>query len=154
MFRTQYDRKDLVVLTNPGDPIHVTYAARFDDDGVIQLVESGRENIYDMIQSHADSVDLNLIIRRYEYGDNTALDALNARQGSYLDVSGMPRNYAELLNLIEDGKAFFASLPLEERAKFDHDFAKWLVSSNVPVADPVVPAPVSDSVKEVKVDES
>lgn len=154
MFRTQYDRKDLVVLTNPGDPIHVTYAARYDDDGVIQLVESGKENIYDMIQSHADSVDLNLIIRRYEHGDTTALDALNVCHGSFIDVSGMPRNYAELLNLIEDGKAFFASLPLEERAKYDHDFAKWLVAASVPVDDPVVPAPVSDSVKEVTVDES
>ena len=42
-FATQYDAR-VRVFSNPGDPIHITYAGHYDEKGRVVLEESGREN--------------------------------------------------------------------------------------------------------------
>lgn len=110
---------------NSGSREKVLYAPQIAKDGTYELVESGRDDLYAAIQSHAESVDIHVILDRYARGD---LGALSRVQGVYADVTGVPGTYAEMLNLVVAGEAQFNSLPLETRAKFDHSYAKWVAA--------------------------
>ncbi len=129
MFKTQYQPHDRLPC-NPGTSEHVLYSPQFDEHGHFELVESGVEDVYDMIQSHKDSTDIHQIIRRFENGD---VHALNKVQGVFADVTEMPKTYAEMLNHIIAGKNAFMDLPVETRAKFGHSFERWLASMDDPV---------------------
>lgn len=125
MFRTQYD-PHFRFLQPVGNRVHNLRQGRFDDTGFFVLDISGTEDIYDMIQSHASSVDIHVILDRFRRGDINVLG--DASRSVFCDISEMPRDYAQLLNLVIDGERAFMSLPVDERAKFDHSFAKWLMS--------------------------
>lgn len=125
MFRTQYD-PHFRFLQPTGNRVHNLRQGRFDDSGIFVLDIAGSEDIYDMIQSHAASVDIHVILDRFRRGDINVLG--DASRSVYCDISEMPRDYAQLLNFVIDGERAFMSLPVDERAKFDHSFAKWLMS--------------------------
>ena len=139
MFETRY-RDHRHVESNPGDPVKILYSPVFDRNGVMHLEESGRENLYDFIQSHRDSVDLHKILERFASGDVTALQQ---RAGAYGDFTEMPKTYAELLNTVINGERTFDSLPREVREKFGNSFHQWLAQAGTPdwlVAMGLVPA--------------
>lgn len=127
-FKTQYDARDRI-SSNSGDPIHVTYAGHYDEKGRVVLEESGRENIYDQIQSHAESCDIHVLMKRYMNGD---VSALSQAQGQYLDVTEFPKTYADMLNFVNDMERSFMSLPAEVRAKFGNSFSEYLAASGAP----------------------
>lgn len=128
-FRDLYGQRERVI-ENPGTPVRVLYASKVADDGNIELIPSGTENLYDFIQSHRDSVDIHVILQRFANGDTAALSRV---QGNYGDFTDMPKTYAELLNTMIAGENYFNSLPLETRARFDHSFEKFMVSmDNMP----------------------
>lgn len=127
-FPTQYRGKKRIHM-NPGNPVHMTYGGHYDEQGRVQLVEKGKENIYDFIQSHADSVDINVLLARYNNGD---VSALSKTQGFYIDATQFPTNYAEALNQIERMRDSFMKLPVEVRSKFNHSFSEFLAASGSP----------------------
>lgn len=127
-FTTQYDARERI-SSNPGDPIHVTYAGHYDEKGRVVLEESGRENIYDQIQSHAESCDIHVLMKRYMNGD---VSALSQAQGQYLDVTEFPKTYADMLNFVNEMERSFMSLPAEVRAKFGNSFSEYLAASGAP----------------------
>lgn len=129
MFKTQYQSHERK-RSNPGTSEHILYSPQFDDHGHFELVESGVEDVYDMIQSHKDSTDIHQILRRFNNGD---VNALNKVQGVFADVTEMPKTYAEMLNHIIAGKNAFMDLPVETRAKFGHSFERWLAAMDDPV---------------------
>lgn len=122
-FRTMYDGRQRVIQT-PGVREKVLYSSEVQVDGTIKLVESGKEDLYAYIQSHRDSVDINVLVARYQSGDVSALSRV---QGSFGDFTEFPKTYSELLNAMIAGEQFFQSLPVDVRARFDHDFNKFLV---------------------------
>ena len=124
MFRTQYDH--VRVLAEPGQREKVTYGGHYDDKGRVVLEEIGRVNLYDEIQSHADSVDIHVLMQRYKNGDP---EALSRAQGLYLDATVFPKTYAEALNHMADMERSFMSLPVEVREKFNNSFSEFLASS-------------------------
>lgn len=126
MFKTQYDARDRI-QSNPGNPIKQLYSGSYNERGQVELKEDGTENIYDFIQSFAESTDIHSIIRRFENGE---VDVLEKVQGFYGDVTEMPKTYAEALQRIADSEKVFMSLPVEVRAKFGHSFSEFLAASN------------------------
>lgn len=129
VFPTQFDARDRTI-SNVGDRIKQLYEARVDNNGAIDLVEAGRENLYDYIQSFKESCDINTIVKRFAAGDT---DVLARRQATYGDFTQLPGTYAELLNTVIQGENYFNSLPLETRAKFNHSFREWMASlDNMP----------------------
>lgn len=124
VFPTQFDARDRTI-SNVGDRIKQLYEARVDNNGTVDLVEAGRENLYDYIQSFKDSCDINTIVKRFAAGDT---DVLARRQATYGDFTQLPGTYAELLNTVIQGENYFNSLPLETRAKFNHSFREWMAS--------------------------
>lgn len=130
MFNTQFDPHSRV-HQELGSGERILYTARLDEDGNVQLTESGREDLYASIQSHKDSCDIHVLLQRYADGD---VDALTRVQGSFGDFTSMPSSYAELLNALIAGETYFNSLDVETRAKFDHSFEKFMISmDNMPV---------------------
>lgn len=138
-FKTQYDGR-VRIFSEPGTGIKITYEPYFDDNGVLQIKETGKVNQYLEIQSHADSVDINVILARYQAGET---DVLNKVQGFFADVTEMPETYAGMLNLINSGKNFFEELPTFIKERFNNSFAEFLTESGKPgfekkfVSDPI-----------------
>lgn len=113
------------VFANPGDRDKVVYSPVFDKEGNFDLQPSGKEDLYAFIQSHAESVDIHVILERFARGDVTALSKV---QGTYGDFTTIPTTYAGLLNAVIQGEQYFMDLPVETRAAFDHDFRKWMAA--------------------------
>lgn len=127
-FRTQYDGR-VSVKQEPGDSIHKVYSPRYTEDGVLDLVVTGQENLYDYIQSHKESTDIHVLLQRFANGEE---DVLQRMQGFYGDVTSMPKTYAEVLNAVIVGEETFARLPVEIKQRFDNSFAVWLSSMDSP----------------------
>lgn len=125
MFRTQYDRQR--VNSECGSPIKVHYEGRIDKNGNIIVEEKGKENLYAYINSFADSVDINVLLARFANGDK---NALLQRAADFIDISGIPTNIADLLNLVNDGKRFFDSLPVDVKKAFDNNFNKFITTTD------------------------
>lgn len=130
MFRTKYSERK-IVESNPGDAIKDVYIGKYDIKGNLEIEPTGEKiNIYDEIQSHADSCDINLIVKRFAAGDT---DALARAQGLYGDFSNMPKTYIDMLNTVIAGEAFFDALPVDVKAKFGNNFAQFMSEMDSPV---------------------
>lgn len=131
---------DNTIVSNPGSPFHIIYKPKVDANGNIDLVESGVENTNDIINSYAESTDIRTILARVGNGD---LTALNQRNGIFGDFTGMPRTYAEALQLHIDANRLFASLPADVRQKFDNDENKFFAAAGTnewaEKLDPILP---------------
>lgn len=127
-FRTQYD-KPTRFHVEPGVRVKTLYGPIFDDRGVMHLTEIGKHNLYAEIQSHKDSVDINVLLARYRNGD---VEALSRIQGAYGDFTEMPKTYAEALNAMIAAEQYFLSLPVEVRNRFGHSFNQFLASMDSP----------------------
>lgn len=113
-------------VSDPGTKFHKLYAPKVGKDGVIDLVESGVEDTDALIQSYAESTDLNVILSRVANGET---ELLHQRNGIFGDFTGMPKTYAEALQLHIDSNRLFASLPDEVRKKFDYDENKFFATA-------------------------
>lgn len=122
--KTQYDIHDRIYCRS-GDKEHVIYSSKYNDDGIIELYEIGRQDIPAYINSHAESVDINVLMERYAEGDT---EVLNRRQTLFGDFTQLPKTLADSLNLAIEGQKFFDSLPVETKKKFDNSFAVWLAT--------------------------
>lgn len=117
------------VYTTPGDRVKTLYSPHFDEFGHMELVESGKENLYDFIQSHKESCDIHVILARFAAGDESALAR---RQMFYADLTDFPTTYADVVNTMHSAEDYFTHLPVEVKAKFGHDFNKFLASLDNP----------------------
>lgn len=127
-FKTKYDSHSRVHV-HPGNPIKTVYSSRYDSSGNLELYESGQEDLYGYIQSHAESVDIHVLLQRFVNGE---ADALSKAQGFYLDASDMPKTYAEVLNSVIQGEQAFDSLPVEVKQRFGNSFSQWMASFESP----------------------
>lgn len=114
------------IVSNPGRNVHVIYSPIVNDDGSIDLVESGKEDINEYIQSFAESCDLECILAKYAAGDTSVL---NVKRPMFGDFTQMPSTYAEVLQLQIDSANLFNSLPVEIKKQFDNDPNKFLAAA-------------------------
>lgn len=159
-FKTQYSADRPRPKAHLGSRVKTLYAPEFDDEGRMDLVETGREDLYGFIQSHRDSVDIHVLLKRYQNGDPAAL---NRAQAFYMDTTGLPNTHAGWLQRFQEGRNFFDSLPLEVRAKFGHDFNQFIAAMDSPDFAKLIgltpdsngePAKPEEVVKEVVMSES
>lgn len=127
-FKTKYD-DHARVYSNPGSPVKVTYQANYNALGTLEINPVGQEDLYGYIQSHRDSVDIHVILKRFAAGE---VDVLSQVQGFYADASDMPKTYAEVLNAVLDGERAFNALPIEVKQRFNNSFSEWLAAFHDP----------------------
>lgn len=124
VFRHKYQPHDRV-RQFPGSGIKQLYSPKLQEDGTIQLVESGTDDLYAEIQSHRDSCDIHVLLKRYQLGD---VEALSKVQGTYGDFTAMPKTFAEALNAMIAGEQMFNSLPVDVRKNFDFSLEKFMLA--------------------------
>lgn len=120
-FPTKFEPHDRVHCS-AGSRLKTLYHAEY-VDGSLELIEDGIDNIYDDIQSYAQSCDLKYLMARYENGE---VDVLNRVEGFYGDISGLPSSYAEIVNKVRSAEDFFMTLPVDVREAFGFDFNKFI----------------------------
>lgn len=150
----RYDRFDSPI-SECGSQIKDVYSAKRDNVGNLVVDKVGEENVYDYIQSFAQSVDLDLIMQRYENGET---DALNKVQGFFGDFSSVPDNWPAVLNLINQGKVNFERMPSDFKEKYGNDFERFVCTFDlrdfVPLVDSDIPETSAPVESEVVKDES
>lgn len=125
MFRTQYSVRPRY-YSNIGDPVKILYSPQVSDTGHIELVESGRENLYEYIQSFKDSVDINVLFERFQKGDTSVLERFSQKQGFFADITEIPKTYAGVLNQLLAVEDYFNKLPADIRSKFDNSLSVFI----------------------------
>jgi hypothetical protein len=90
---------------------------------VVDLEVVGEKDIYAEIQSHADSVDIKTIMKRYELGDESVL---HKKQGQFIDLSDMPTNFVDIMQTVITAENNFNSLPLEVRKAYNFSPAEYI----------------------------
>lgn len=121
------------------------------------LAEAGIENSQALINSYADSCDLNLIIEKVTQGE---VDLLMKRTGVFIDTTQFPTMVCDLKNQIRENMAAFDALPddikveLGSYAKLgqmsDNKFKEFIENHKyVEPIDDYIPVP-SDPEMEVK----
>ena len=60
-WRNKYDSTD-GYFSEPGTQFTPVYQPSLDENGNIEIVQTGEKNHYEEIQSHAESVDINTIM--------------------------------------------------------------------------------------------
>lgn len=86
------------------------------------ILEKDPTNLYEKIQSYRESCDLRILLKKYENGDESAL---NQVVGDFVDVTDMPKNLAEVYAASMNAKSTFENLPLEVRKEYGHSPAAW-----------------------------
>lgn len=127
-FKTQFDSHPRLI-SEPGCPVKQLYQPKYRDDGTWYLIEAGVHDLYSEIQSHAGSVDIHEILRRFAQGDVGALERI---QGAYGDFTQMPTTFAEALNTMLAAEQYFLGLPPETRAQFNHDYRQFIAAFDSP----------------------
>ena len=75
------------------------------------------------MQASKDECDVNKILAKYR--KSGMLTHVNRYEGKYDDVSDVV-DYQSALNIVEESKAIFASLPSDVRSKFANDPGKFM----------------------------
>lgn len=127
-FRTQFEKAPSI-STEPGSRTKVMYGPKYDKQGRMYLVETGVHDLYAEIQSHADSVDIHVLLERFAQGDPGALTRI---QGTYGDFTQLPGSFAEALNIMAAAEQYFMSLPVDVRDRFGQDFNQFIAAMDTP----------------------
>lgn len=110
-----------------GDKYLDEYEYRVDENGVKKLVKTDKKiNVYDRIQADYDSTDINKLMLRFSLGDT---EAINVRQGQFIDVTEMPKTLAEVFDKAVQAEQLFVELPTDLKEMFNNSpsefFAKF-----------------------------
>lgn len=92
-------------------------------NGKFDLVKVGQSDLYSLIQSHKDSVDIYKLLERYQSGDVSALSKV---AGQFIDITDAPKTLAEAYTFVGNASQFFDKLPLKLREEYDHDPSKFI----------------------------
>lgn len=104
---------------NPGTHYLNTYQEEINEKtGKLELVKTGETNVYEIIQTHADEVKIENILKQVAMGD---MSALKQREATYVDATTMPKNLMEAQNLVIRMKDEFYKMPIEVRKEFGND---------------------------------
>lgn len=122
MFRNKYEKHERV-NADPGSPIKIEYQLRIIDNSE-EIVETGKSNLYEYIQSHADSVDITKILERCALIQDYSM--LNRMPTAFMDVTEMPGNLAEAYAQVQDAKNFFDRMPVEIKEKYQNNFVEFI----------------------------
>ena len=109
-----------------GERYRTIYKANVRKDGIIELIEDGKEDLQEKYNSMRDVTDMSYILKQMSLGDTSVL---NRSAGVYGDFTKMPKTMAEAMQLMIDAERAFLELPLDIRNNFDNDYQIWLATA-------------------------
>lgn len=102
--------------TTVGSPEYTEATVKFSPDGNLSLEYGAKRNRQDEINSYKASCDVNMLVRRYENGDQLAL--LRDNTGAYADLSSLPKNIHEAERLQKRITSVYESMGDDIKAKY------------------------------------
>lgn len=81
-------------------------------------------------QEFAEDCDINVIMSRYE--KTGVINHFSPRSLDYVDFSEIPDNLQDALQMLEDAKASFMTLPASVRTTFDNDPLRFVAFASDP----------------------
>lgn len=114
-----YKIPDGKICSVAGEKDRPNYRPKYQENGAYELVQDGVIHSYDDIQAWSPMCDMGQIIERYIRTGDAQL--LQRRAGFYGDVTGLPTNYVELHNMLENADRIFESLPVAVREQFGNN---------------------------------
>ncbi len=108
-----------------GDGFELTFEYKIGKNGVKELVQTGKTNLYDKIQASAPQCEVYSILERYDNGDYSVLQKA---KGQFGDFTQFPTTLAERQQQLIDAERMFGELPLAVRREFGGDFNRFLAS--------------------------
>lgn len=101
------------------------YEERLSKSGTVDLVEVGRHNINEFVQTSLEGTLVYNILDRFALGDTSVLEKV---KGFYADTVSMPTSLLEVHNFMKSLDARFDSLPVEVKEKFGNSAEKFMLS--------------------------
>ncbi len=108
-----------------GNRMEPHYVERYDETGHPHLVKDGETDVYEIIQSHKEECDINLMLQRYAAGD----DSMMRKDARYIDTSNLPTTIHEYFNMMTAQREKFDALPVTIKQKFENSFEVWASTS-------------------------
>lgn len=124
-FKTKYDKHERFI-SNPGNPIKDVMAPELDRYGNRVIKKKDQIDLYSMIQAYRDECDINILMAKFTNGDRTAL---MQRVGAYLDLSQIPDNFSDMMNMTTQAQSVFDSLPASVKEMFGNNLNNFLANS-------------------------
>lgn len=128
-------------------PTRPKYVPEKQPDGSFELVQHGEENIYELIQSHRDEVDLRLLLQKCAARGDYSL--IQQRKPVYGDLMGIPHDFTDAQNRILLCRKRYDALSDDTKSAFRgfDDFVDQVTSGKFTDEvrkhfEPVVEAPV------------
>lgn len=122
---TPYGEKPPREPQNPGNRMQPHYRQKYDEQGHAYLVKDGETDIYEIIQSHKEECDINVLLARYAAGDMAVIHP----GAVYADISNIPDNIVEMMNIINANREKFDALPVEIKELFGNSYERWAASA-------------------------
>lgn len=138
-FNTRYSRSK-PKYSNRGEKMQPVWDLVIDSKGKEVVKQVGETDLHAAIQAEYASVNLDMILARFDAGDATALERA---KGFYADVSELPVKLQDVLNMNYEAEKFFNSLPVEVKKIYGNNYRVFIndpqklvdFMSNEPVID-------------------
>lgn len=116
MFRSAFNIGVFEKVFSPaGEMKKTAYSVKVDDYGNRSLVATGETDTYAVIQSFKDECDVCKLIERYQQGDVSALQRV---QAIYCDTTQFPHSLMEARQVYDDAMKAFNLLSDEAKAYY------------------------------------
>ena len=122
---TPYGEKPQREPQEPGNRMQPHYRQKYDENGHPYLIKDGETDVYAIIQSHKDECDINALLARYAAGDMGVIHP----GAVYADISDIPDNIIEMINIINANREKFDALPAKVKELFGNSYERWAASA-------------------------
>ena len=133
-----------------GDGFETKWEYITDEKGKRIRKEAGKINVYEKIQAALPSTDIHSILIRVANGESNLLNVPNL---GFIDISNLPLDENERIDMVSKAKESFEKLDPAIKAAFGNSFGKFYKS----VADGVAEKSIAEALKKtqaaVKVEE-
>lgn len=125
MFFNKWDNQPPSEPTPCGTKYIDTYQEKYNKEGELELVVTGKTNVYEMIQSNVESTKIENLLHAVAMGD---INAMKQRDATYMDATNMPRDLMEMQNLVIKAKREFEEYPAEVKELFNNSADQYVMS--------------------------
>ena len=125
-FGTKYQTRQAKRCTPTGEKYQMEHTPHMGLDGLRKLEKDNPKPIYEMIQASREQCEIERIVKRALNGD---VNALNAVEGQYLDITGAPKSLAHAQQIIINAKRDFEKLDTETKKKFDNNVEVFIATA-------------------------
>lgn len=124
--------RDRSAGTPVGDRHRSIFRKTKDEKGHLCLVEVGKQDQQEVIDSFAHSCDISTLIKRYEAGDVSVLSRV---QGVYADITDLPNDLMSAHEILNNARKAYDSLTDDQKHEFG-SFDQFLAGVHTMINNP------------------